>query len=133
MFRSTYQSHITPPITYKQVAEKFLEVYYNTFDTNFSTLHNFYTPNACITFADEEFVRFSDLLNKVVYDYKIYAFHHQNITYNAQPIGDKLLLITVVGDLHVNAFDGGRFTETILLTKDDINRYYIANSIFKVI
>lgn len=119
--------------SYKQIAEKFLELYYVTYDSNFQNVANLYASNPCITFADEEFLRFSDLSRKITHDYKIFLFQHKNITFNAQPINERTLIINVTGELYVNAFDGGKFNETIVLTRDDTNRYYVTNTIFKVI
>ncbi len=135
---SNYNFHNTPTIAvanYKVIAEEFLKYYYTLYDNNYATLGALFTNTACITFVDEEFTKFGDLLKKINDDFKIYKFTHKNITYNSQQIGDKLIVINTAGYLSVNnSADGGRFTETIVIVRDDnnVNKYYINNAIFKV-
>ena len=122
-----------PAVNYKLVAEKFLEFYYGLYDNDFARLESVYTQNPMITFADEAFSKFSDLHRKLTSDYRICKFIHQNISFNAQPINENTILINVSGDLRVNAFDGGKFTETIVIATNNQQNYFITHTIFRAV
>lgn len=118
-------------MTYKLITDEFIKFYYGLYDTNFIKIGCLYTNYPCITFADEEFNNFMDLYKKITKDYNIHKFNHKITSYSGQPIGDKLIIISINGTISINNnyFQEGKFSETICLIKDN-DKYYINNSIF---
>lgn len=118
---------------YKKITEEFCKHYYSIYDTNFYALNNMYKPESCFTYLDEEMVGFNSISNKLK-QFNIYKFTHHTIDVNSQPIGDRTLLITTNGKLSINnSTYEQRFIETILLQRDDNNRFFIYHTIFKLI
>ena len=48
---------------YKQITEQFCNDYYSNFDNNFSSLYKYYKDTSLITFMDQEFTGFNQLIN----------------------------------------------------------------------
>ena len=120
--------------SYKYIAEEFLKIYYNLYDSDFRQLHNLYHSSPYITYAEEEFTNFPDLYRRIISHYKINKFSHSSINFTCQPVNDRGIVINVLGRLSVNnnIAQTGSFSETIILVKNDQNRYHIHNSILKV-
>lgn len=116
---------------YRNVASAFINYYYNTYDTYFYDIGDLYTNNPSITFMDSYSTNFSDLLRTVMNTYNIVSFNHTNITFEAQPLGENIL-IEVIGNVLINNAFTHRFTETIVLVKSGNNNYHMSNSIKKI-
>ncbi|ARF09656.1 hypothetical protein Indivirus_2_35 [Indivirus ILV1] len=121
-------------LNYKNIAGDFLTYYYNIYDDDFPRLNNLYYKESQFTFRDKEFYGFSNLMDLIVKTYKIYKFTHSIAHATVQPINNSDLLIVVHGMISVNNsphFD--KYIETILLRRDDSNRFMILNTIFKLV
>lgn len=123
---------INANLQYREIANAFTNYYYRIYDNNFSELHNLYIANPCITYGDDEFIKFMDLHDKVRYTYSIYKYTHTDLIYTAQPFNDGIL-INISGSLSINYGLSKKFNETIMLVKNNSNIYYISNSILKLI
>ncbi|CAH6421289.1 Nuclear transport factor 2 [uncultured virus] len=118
---------------FKKITEEFCKIFYATYDSSFVQLGLFFNQNAFITYMDEEFIGFTNLIEKLKL-YNIYKFAHHTAHVNSQPIGEKTLLITVSGTLSVNdSIYSQRFMETFFIQRDDQNHFAIYHCIFKLI
>lgn len=117
---------------YRMITEEFCKYYYKLFDNNFLQLNEIYQADSFFTFLDEEMIGFCNLVEKIK-QYNIQKFTHQTINVNSQPIGERTLLINTCGKLSVNdSMIQYHFSETILLQRDDNNRFKIHRSMFKL-
>ena len=118
---------------YRKITEEFCKTYYSIYDNDFLKLENIYKPESIFTYLDEEFVGFQSVSERIK-QYNIWKFKHGNININAQPIGQKSLLINITGLISVNnSMIEQRFVETILLQRDNDDIFYIYHTMFKVI
>ena len=118
---------------YEKLGEEFCKYYYSMFDQNFPGLSSIYIQNPCITFQDDKFASFEEF-NRRMHNEGIWSFTHHEIKGNSQPVGQDGLLVTVTGTLSKNAsLVRHRFKETVLLHRDGNNRFFIHNSIFKIL
>ncbi len=120
-------------VNYKRITEEFCRQYYSLYDNNFPGLSQMYKPESCFTYLDEEIQGFSNFVEKLR-QFNIYKFTHQSVNVNSQPVGDRTVLIVVTGKLCVNnSTYEQKFTETIMLQRDDQNRFFIYHTIFKLV
>lgn len=118
---------------YKNITEQFCKTYYSTYDSDFTNLRKFYKQNSLFTFAGEEFVGFDKLLNRV-HNSGIHKFTHNNLSIDAQPFGDRCILINVFGRVSINYLVRSfPFVETLVIMKDINNSFYVYNTMFKIL
>jgi hypothetical protein len=118
---------------YKRITEEFCRYYINMYDNNFQNLANMYKTDSLFTYTDDEIIGFNNLVEKIR-QYNIYKFTHSTVNVNSQPVGDRTLLVTLTGKISVNnSVIEQKFSETLLLQRDDHNRFYIYHTIFKLI
>jgi len=133
LFRVSHSNSIDIRINYKQLADEFCKYYYSLYDTNFILLNNFYNQASQFTFQDEEILGFNNLLEKLRSN-GYYKFTHNNMKINSQPIGQNNLLINILGNISINdSIFQNKFIETIILQKDNLNKFEIFSTIFKII
>lgn len=125
------QNNIFIVPNYRNIASDFINYYYNTYDNYFYDISELYTSNPSITFIDNYTTNFNELVRILATTYNINSFHHTNINFEAQPMGDNIL-IEIVGNVLVNNAFTHRFTETIVLVKSGSTNYHISNSIKKI-
>lgn len=119
--------------TYKYLADEFAKQYYTLYDNNFLQLANLYLPDSYFTYLDEEITGFNNLVQRLR-QYGITKFTHSQLHLNVQPIGERSLMISVTGLISVNnGVASQRFSETVLLQKDDYNHFFIYRTIFKLL
>jgi hypothetical protein len=118
---------------YKDIASQFCKQYYDTYDNQFSNLVNLYNTKSVFTYCEEEFLNFESLNNRLVNYYKVNSFQHVINKIDAQPVGDKGILITINGTVKVNNLHHEQsFIETIFLEEDIDNVMFVINTIFRV-
>lgn len=118
---------------FRKLTEEFCEFYYSTYDNNFPELAKIYKPESIFTYLDEEFTGFDSVFQRVK-QYEIYNFTHHILHINAQPVGDRTILINVDGTISTNHSSfRQKFDETILLQRDDQNNFSVFHTIFKLI
>jgi len=119
---------------YKQITENFIKFYYSLYDTDFLKMGQLYKPDACFTFLDEEMIGFNNLVDKLK-QYNITKFTHHSVHVNSQPVGDRTLMLMVSGRLSVNSspYAENKFMETILLQRDDQNKFFVHHTMFKLV
>lgn len=118
---------------YRIFSEEFFRYFYNLYDTNYAGLHFFFSKNSTLTFSNEEYCGYNDLLFRLQQK-GIMKFTHTNLSINAQPVDNRFLLATVTGVVSINnSFLQNRFVETILLQRDDYGKVTIFNMMFRVL
>lgn len=132
LFNMSYFNNYPDIKDFRLIAEEFSKYYYTTYDNNFLELSNLCIPNTLFTYLDTELIGFNKLLEKIRYE-NIFRFNHKEIHINFQPVGNSGILISSHGTISLNdSIFENKFTETILINRDDNNRFYIVNSIFKL-
>jgi hypothetical protein len=118
---------------FRKLTEEFCKFYYSTYDNNFPELENIYKYESIFTYLDEEFTGFSSVLQRIK-QYNIYRFTHHTLHINAQPVGDRTILINVDGTISINdSSTQQKFDETIILQRDNENHFSVYHTIFKLI
>ncbi len=119
--------------SYREITREFCTQYYTMYDNSFLNLVNFYVADSSFTYLDEEFVGFYNLIQRLK-QCGIWKFTHHHINVNSQPVGQRGVLITVTGTISVNSsLFQNRFSETILLQRDSANKFYVYNTIFRLL
>ena len=117
---------------YRKIAEEFCKYYYTNYDSNFMELKDIYSDNSCFTYLDEEIIGFNSLVSKLGI-MNIHKFDHKSINVNAQPVGKTSLLILTTGTISVNnSIHVNKFSESILLQRNNDNKFVVYNTIFKL-
>jgi len=118
---------------YRNLTEGFCNYYYDLFDNNFPDLSGLFKNDCMITYLDEEMSGFNEYFSKIK-QYNIYNFTHHEINVNSQPVGSSGLLITTTGTISINnSIFRNKFSETILLVRDDQNNFFIHHYMFRLI
>lgn len=119
---------------YKNIAGDLLTTYYNIYDSNFPELGRMYYQDSQFTYRNHEFYGFQNLLSLLKDKYNIFKFTHNVIHSTIQPVGKTDLLVMVHGSLIVNNLThSDKFIETLLIRRDDNNKFYILSTIFKIV
>jgi hypothetical protein len=124
--------HINVFTDYTQIAQAFCLEYYTLYDDNIEKLKKMYHSDAKFVYLDNEFDSFNTWL-KAINDNHFWKFTHYNMNVNVIPICDSNLSITITGKMSVNNGNEQRFTENIILQKDNNNNFYICTTMFKII
>jgi len=118
---------------YKQTAYDFCTQYYTNYDHYLYDLSSFFTQDAQFTYQDSEFTGFNNFINKIKESGST-RIVHQDMNITAQPIGPGQMLIVVLGLITINdSIFPRRFTETLLLQRNEYNRLQITSTIFKLL
>ena len=125
---------------YKVISQKFIEQYYNLYDTNMNNYASLFYQDANISYLNIEFNGISKLM-EYLRSINIVSFKHENINFTSQLCGKLKILLLITGSMttiirnnvtaqnQVNKFN---FSETIILTKStQKNSFFITNVIFK--
>ena len=117
---------------YKQLAEEFCKFYYSTYDKNFKDLADSYHPKAQFTVNTVEVSGVNNYFN-LLENCDARSFVHHDLNVQAQPIGEDSVLINVSGTLTVNnSIFENKFIETLLIQRDNFNRFYIFSTMLKI-
>jgi len=118
---------------YHDIAIEFAKIYYSKYRGDYNDLTELFSSNTKITHLGDEMISANELKNKILIN-KIDKIDYCNIDITSQPIDENKILINVIGQMLIN-YDTNikKFTETIILTKLNDNRFYITNMIFKYI
>ena len=122
---------------YKSIAQEFCNKYYTTYDTNYQNLIHFYKPESFITYQQVEVSGFNNLYQLFVNN-NMTKFTHSIISIDAQPMGVKTVMITVLGTVKINDYllnsKSNSFSESFILQKDDLTQtFYIYNHICRIV
>ena len=119
--------------SYREITKEFCIQYYTMYDSSFMNLANFYAPDSCFTYLDEEIVGFYGLVQRLR-QYGIWKFTHHHVNVNSQPLSSSAVLITVTGTISVNnSVLHNRFSETMVLQRMNANKFYVVNTMFRLI
>lgn len=114
---------------YRIITEKFCELYYKTYDTNYHDLKGLYSNSSSITYLNKEYIGFNDVLYYLLLD-QVKSFTHNYVHVNSQPLSDSSILITATGNLTINNQWKKQFTDTFVIQSHN-DTFYITNHIFK--
>lgn len=118
---------------YKQIAEEFCKYYYNLYDNDFKRLASSFHPDAQITINDKEIYGF-DNYYKFLEQSCMTKFTHHDMVISCQPLGDSSLILTVNGTITIsNSIFINKFIETLVLQRNEFNRFYIFSCILKLL
>ena len=118
---------------YQKIVYDFCTQYYTAFDSNIMTLANIYYSNSQFTYQDTDVVGFTNFSNMLILK-GISNMTHHNMHVSSQPIKPNSILISVVGLVSLNdSINLNKFSETLLLTRDDSNVFRVHSTIIKII
>jgi len=124
---------------YKTIAQKFVEHYYTTYDTNLVKYPNLFTQDCCVTYINIDMKGQMKLTEHMASLNS--SFKHENLTWLAQPFKNQRILIVVTGTMHVYSLGIEQsvcnFSESIILAKDTNKMngqvaFFIENMILKL-
>ena len=129
---------------YRQIADEFVNTYYQTMDRDIAGVNQMYLQEACISLLGDEMVGFQNYLYRLQNTYSVFRFHHQIHEVDPQPIQEDVILITVTGRVTADGRNYNRFVETFTLVQEGHNQgfgfqhnyqptFYIRNQIFRMI
>ncbi len=142
---NNYHNLINIKENYKNITKKFCEMYYPLFDNDFFALNKLYKPNSLFLFINENLVGFNSVKHKMLND-NVKKFIHHEINVSSQPIGTNSILITTNGTVDIIYFNdimstyldfnnhtlSCNFSETIILKRNNDNKFYIYHTIFSI-
>jgi len=119
---------------YKEIAEKFANYYYPTFDNNFVELVHLFEPDSKFTYADQEVIGFNNLYTTLVNHFGINKIEHVVDDVKSQPLGDKTVIVQVKGRVSTNDNNPINFVETFVLQyKFETKSFFCHSDIFNVV
>ncbi len=117
---------------YSKIAQEFCMEYYALYDENVEKLRKMYHANSKFVYLDHEIDGFETWLNALKHN-GFYKFAHYNMNVNVIPLSDKNISINITGRMSINHRNEQRFTENIILQKDDSNSFSICTTMFQTI
>ena len=134
---NTWNPQNNQTTNYKTIAGQFIDFYYSSMQTDYSSLGNVYEDGAYITLLEEEITGHSNYVTRLR-SYDINSFRFNVLKWDAQPVGNDLL-ITTIGKVSVNGqIDSVNFSDTIYLARSNNchfgnNSWFIRHHIFQII
>lgn len=118
---------------YRKISSNFCEYYYRLWDQNFPSITNLYSNDAKVNFMSKNVNSVHELLNHVK-GQGIWNFDHTSIHGACQLMNEHTILINVYGNICINCIPyHQKYTETLIIRRDIWNRWFITNSIFRII
>ncbi len=119
-------------LDYAKIAQEFCMEYYALYDENVEKLRKMYHPNSKFIYLDHEIDGFQNWLTALKQN-GFTKFTHYNMNVNVIPLCDTNITINITGRFSINHCNEQRFTENIILQKDDYNSFFICTTMFKTI
>ena len=124
---------------YKNIAQKFLDHYYKTYDSTPTQLGALFSRDSLITYINNDMAGSTKLVEYI--NSMQSSFKHENITFSAQPFKTQRILIVVTGVINVirqGMQTKHNFSESIMLFKDmnkatNQSSFFVENLIFKIL
>ncbi|KAJ1324917.1 NTF2 domain-containing protein [Microdochium nivale] len=117
---------------FEQVAQQFVEFYYNQFDSNRPQLGALYRESSMLTFESSASMGVASIVEKLV-GLPFEKVKHQVTTLDAQPSVGGGVLVLVTGQLLVDEEQRPmNYTQTFQLMPEG-GSYYVFNDIFKLV
>ncbi|KHO01693.1 Nuclear transport factor 2 [Metarhizium album ARSEF 1941] len=119
---------------YEDIAKQFIEIYYNTFDSERKNLATLYRDNSMLTFESASSLGANSIVEKLA-SLHFQKVKHQVSTLDAQPSNsDGGIIILVTGQLLVDEEQRPmNYTQAFQLSRDAAGQYYVYNDIFKLV
>ena len=119
---------------YQKIAFDFCKYYYRIWDTNFPMIKDVYSNNPNITYFDQNFNNINSWYNYINNYQGVNKFEHINFKGTAHVLDSSRILIHVTGTITANnSIYWKKYSETIVIRKNIWDKWYITNSIFKLI
>lgn len=118
---------------YNKISSGFCKYYYHLWDQNFPSIINLYSNNAKIYFLNRNVTNVHGLSNCIRIE-GIWKFDHLSIYGTSQLLDCDTILINVFGNISINCVPyHQKFTETLIIKRNMWNKWFIINSIFRII
>ena len=137
-------SYIWPPIitpqtyltdfrtSHKQTAEEFKRTFYSIFTCNSPNYVTYFHPSAQITYNDVDIIGAGHLIEALKMN-GISKLSFSRVHISSQALNESVMVMNVTGSVSYNdSIFSNRFTETIVLSRDNYNKGLITNYIFKL-
>lgn len=120
--------------SYEEVAKQFIEIYYNTFDTDRNNLLTLYRDHSMLTFESSSVQGARAIVDKLT-SLPFQKVRHQVSTLDAQPShNDGGIVILVTGQLLVDEEERPmNYTQSFQLLRDANGQFYVFNDLFKLV
>jgi len=126
-------------VHHKKITEEFCKMYYTTNNTHSSlySSEGLYKNEATLTFLEDECIGYKMYLHKLV-NLGIKRFNYQAVTWVSQAVGNKTIIINATGNFCAyNEYESpsqwNKFSETIVISRDEQNKFYICQVMFKLV
>ena len=115
---------------WQNIANQFVQHYYQQFDTNRAGLAALYTNTSMLTYENEQFMGTEKICEKLA---TLPGIKHGNIVMDAQPSVNNAIICMVSGDLMIEGSDNAiKFTQVFYLAPGGAQGYYCHHDIFRL-
>ncbi|PYH41391.1 nuclear transport factor 2 family protein [Aspergillus saccharolyticus JOP 1030-1] len=121
-------------MAFQNIAEQFVQFYYNTFDADRSNLAGLYRDQSMLTFETSSVQGVGSIVEKLT-SLPFQKVVHRVSTLDAQPSSNEgSILVMVTGALLVDEEQNPmNYTQSFNLCPDGSGSYYVQNDIFRLI
>ncbi|EPS29771.1 Nuclear transport factor 2 [Penicillium oxalicum] len=116
---------------FNQIAQQFVEFYYNTFDSNRSGLASLYRAESMLTFETASVMGAEQITEKLT-SLPFQQVRHQLATLDAQPSGDSIIVL-VTGALLVDEEQKPMNYTQLFTLKPQDGSFFVLNDVFRLI
>ncbi|OJJ85679.1 nuclear transport factor 2 family protein [Aspergillus glaucus CBS 516.65] len=119
---------------FRNIAEQFVQFYYNTFDNARGNLSGLYREHSMLTFETESLQGSGPIAEKLI-SLPFAKVAHQVSTLDAQPSNEQGgILVMVTGALLIDEEQRPmNYTQTFQLQPDGSGSYFVFNDIFRLV
>jgi len=116
----------------ESVANEFVQFYYNTFDSDRSSLRNLYRDDSYLTFETNRVAGVNSIIETLA-GLRFQKVQHKISTFDAQPTPDGHIVVLVTGFLLIDDAEHPQtFAQTFHLVPSG-GTYYVMNDLFRLI
>jgi len=117
---------------YNEVAQQFVQYYYQAFDADRNGVKPLYRDNSCLTFETNQSMGVNSIIEKLT-SLPFGKLQHNVATMDAQPLPNDAILVLVTGALLIDDSQHPQsFAQTFHLVPA-AGSYYVLNDIFKLV
>ncbi|PWY87798.1 nuclear transport factor 2 [Aspergillus sclerotioniger CBS 115572] len=118
---------------FSNIAQQFVQFYYNTFDSSREQLAGLYRDESMLTFETSSHLGVAPIMEKLL-SLAFQKVQHQISTLDAQPSIEGSIIVMVTGALLIDEEQRPmNYTQTFTLKPDGAGSYFVFNDIFRLI
>lgn len=118
--------------TPQQIAQQFVEFFYQTFDSNRNGLAALFKEESSLTLGDQDCVQGSALIMEKLTSLGAQTVHRIT-SFDVQPsVSPNAILVVVTGEISIDGAGAMKFSETFQLVAAVAGQFYVHNDIFKL-